>query len=102
MPKAIPFSPLPNEPEHPCFAEDEPAAVITQYTGPTASKQFEFATALGTIEQFDDLSLELKQKPGIVGVAGTERTITPTWDPSKLDEARVRQILAESGHPVRP
>jgi aerobic-type carbon monoxide dehydrogenase small subunit (CoxS/CutS family) len=82
--------------------EDEPVALITQATGPTASKQFEFVTALGTIEQFDDLSVELKGKPGIVGVAGSERTITPTWDPARMDEARVRQILAESGHPVKP
>lgn len=65
------------------------------------SKQFEFVTALGTIEVFDELALELKQKPGIVGVSGTERTITPAWDPTKLDEAGVRRILAETGHPVR-
>lgn len=65
------------------------------------SKQFEFVTPLGTIEQFDDLSVELKQKPGIVGVAGSERTVTPSWDPAKLDEAKVRQILAETGHPVK-
>ena len=65
------------------------------------SKQFEFVTALGTIELFDDLSLELKQKPGILAVAGTERTITPTWDPARLDEAGVRRMLADTGHPVR-
>jgi aerobic-type carbon monoxide dehydrogenase small subunit (CoxS/CutS family) len=65
------------------------------------SKQFEFVGALGTIEQFDDLSLELKAKPGILGVSGTERTITPTWDPAKLDESGVRRMLSESGHPVR-
>jgi len=66
------------------------------------SKQFQFVTALGTIEQFDDLSLELKQKPGILDVSGTERTITPVWDPARLDEAGVLRILAEAGHPVRP
>ena len=70
--------------------------------GNPLSKQFEFATPLGTIEQFDDLALELNQKPGIVGVSGTERTITPIWDPTRLDEAGVRRILAEAGHPVRP
>ena len=80
-------------------------AAVTQTSAPvggTVSKQFEFTTALGTIEQFDDLALELKQKPGIAGVSGTERTITPIWDPAKLDEAGVRRILSESGHPVRP
>ncbi|MBI3933246.1 MAG: hypothetical protein HY316_01050 [Acidobacteria bacterium] len=65
------------------------------------SKQFEFVTALGTIEQLDDLSLELKQRPGILGVSGTERTITPTWDPARLDEAAVRRMLSDSGHPVQ-
>ena len=70
--------------------------------GQGASKQFEFATALGTIEQFDDLALDLKGKPGILGVSGTERTIVVTWDSTKLDEAKVRQMLAESGHPARP
>ena len=69
--------------------------------GTGISKQFEFVTALGTIEQFDDLALELKNKTGILSVAGTERTITPTWDPARLDEAGVRRILSESGHPVR-
>jgi xanthine dehydrogenase iron-sulfur cluster and FAD-binding subunit A len=69
--------------------------------GTSASKQFEFVTPLTTIEEFDELALELKQTPGILGVAGSERTITPTWDSARLDEARVRQILAQTGHPVR-
>lgn len=69
--------------------------------GGSASKQFEFVTPLGTIEQFDELSLELKQRPGILGVSGSERTITLVWDPTRLDETKVRQILAEAGHPVR-
>jgi len=65
------------------------------------TKQFEFATPMGTIEQYDDLASEVKQRPGIVGVAGSERTISPTWDPAKLDEAGVRRILNELGHPVK-
>src|SRR3989304_917324 len=36
--------------------------------GNAVSRQFEFVTPLGTIEQFDDLASELKQRPGIVGV----------------------------------
>ena len=77
------------------------AVAATTAVSNAVSKQFEFVTPLTTIEQFDDLSIELKQKPGIVGVAGSERTIAPTWDPAKLDEARVRQMLSESGHPVK-
>ncbi|MBI4463649.1 MAG: hypothetical protein HY647_02995, partial [Acidobacteria bacterium] len=85
----------------PLIAAEEatPAAAPVENT---VSKLFQFVTALGTIEQFDELELELKQIPGIVDVSGTERTITPVWDPTKLNEARVRQILAEMGHPVRP
>jgi hypothetical protein len=80
---------------------DRPAAAPAAATG-RASKQFEFVTALGTIEIFDELALELGQVPGIIGVAGTERTITPAWDPARLDEAKVRQLLADAGHPVKP
>jgi aerobic-type carbon monoxide dehydrogenase small subunit (CoxS/CutS family) len=70
--------------------------------GETASRRFEFVTAMGTIEQFDELALELQQIPGIMRVSGTERTITIEWDTARLDEARVRQALTEAGYPVRP
>ncbi len=69
--------------------------------GEKVSRQFEFATPLGTIEVYDEIAQELKQTPGILDVAGSERTITVTWDSARLDEARVRQILAQAGHPVR-
>jgi xanthine dehydrogenase iron-sulfur cluster and FAD-binding subunit A len=77
----------------------EAAPEPTTTTG--TSRQFEFVTALGTIEVYDELALELRQRPGILGVSGTERTITPMWDPARLDEAAVRRILGELGHPVR-
>lgn len=82
--------------------EREQPEAAAEVAGGRASRQFEFASALGTIEDFDDLALELGQRPGILDVAGTERTITPSWDPTRLDETRVRQILEELGHPVRP
>jgi aerobic-type carbon monoxide dehydrogenase small subunit (CoxS/CutS family) len=81
---------------------DESSRPATAVAANGTSRQFQFATPLGTIEQFDDLAMELKQKRGILDVSGTERTITPVWDPAKLDEAAVRRILAEAGHPVRP
>jgi aerobic-type carbon monoxide dehydrogenase small subunit (CoxS/CutS family) len=77
------------------------AAAPTAPTGPSASRQFEFVTPLGTIEVYDELALELSRVAGILNVAGSERTITVTWDSSRLDEARVRQVLAQTGHPVR-
>ena len=81
---------------------DEYVKPVTAISGNTTSRQFEFVSPLGTIEQFDDLSLELKGKPGIVSVSGSERTVTPIWDPAQLDEAKVRQLLTEAGHPVKP
>ncbi|MCZ6750857.1 MAG: 2Fe-2S iron-sulfur cluster-binding protein, partial [Acidobacteria bacterium] len=65
------------------------------------SRQFVFVNPLGTIEVYDELSLELQQLSGIVDVSGTERTITPVWDPARLDEAAVRRALSELGHAVR-
>jgi aerobic-type carbon monoxide dehydrogenase small subunit (CoxS/CutS family) len=86
----------------PLVVDEAAATATTAAATDTVSRQFVFATALGTIEQFDELSLELRQQPGIVRVSGSERTITIAWDPSRLDEARVRQMLAEAGHAVVP
>jgi len=78
------------------------APVEQTKTTKTTSRDFEFVTPLGTIEQLDEMSLELTRRPGIVGASGSERTVTIEWDASKIDEAQVRKILTESGHPVRP
>ena len=86
----------------PLVITDEARPVSRAPVEGAISKQFEFARPLGTIEQFDELAVELRERSGIVSVSGTERTITPTWDPRQLDEARVRQILAELGFAVRP
>ncbi|HYK97653.1 MAG TPA: (2Fe-2S)-binding protein [Candidatus Acidoferrales bacterium] len=73
------------------------AAVVT-----TASKEFTFATPLGTIEDFDPLKTTLLKKDGITAVDGSERTIKITWDTSKLDETKVRGILSDVGHAAAP
>ena len=85
----------------PLIVGEEPRAAAAPVEG-AVSQQFEFVQPLGTIEQYDELEIELRNRPGIVSVAGTERTITPTWDPAVLDETRVRQILTEMGYEVRP
>jgi aerobic-type carbon monoxide dehydrogenase small subunit (CoxS/CutS family) len=79
---------------------DEPQ--VAEVAGGRESRQFAFVTALDTIEQFDEMAVEFSQRPGILSVSGTERTITAVWDPTRLDEARVRQILEEIGYPVAP
>jgi len=65
------------------------------------SKEFTFATPLGTIEDFDPLKAQLAKRDGILGVDGSERSITIKWDPAKLDETKVRGILSDLGHAVR-
>jgi aerobic-type carbon monoxide dehydrogenase small subunit (CoxS/CutS family) len=65
------------------------------------AKQFEFNTPLATIEEFEPMASPLKEKAGILEVTGSERTITVKWDPSKIDEAAVRKLLTDTGHPVK-
>jgi len=71
---------------------------------PTAagtSKEFQFAVPMGTIEDFEPFELALKKREGILAVSGSERAVTVKWDPAKLDEAKVRDILKDLGHAVR-
>jgi aerobic-type carbon monoxide dehydrogenase small subunit (CoxS/CutS family) len=79
-------------------------AAGTTEAAPTAagvSKEFTFTNPLDTIESFDPLAEQLKKRDGILGVSGSERTITVKWDPAKLDETKVRGILSDLGKPVR-
>jgi len=75
-------------------AEAAPSAV-------GVSKEFTFAAPLGTIEDFDPFAEQLKKRDGILGVSGSERSVTVKWDPAKLDETKVRGILSDLGHAVR-
>ena len=65
------------------------------------SKEFTFTNPLGTIEDFDPFAEQLKKRDGILAVQGSERSVTVKWDPAKLDETKVRGILADLGHAVR-
>jgi aerobic-type carbon monoxide dehydrogenase small subunit (CoxS/CutS family) len=67
----------------------------------TTSKDFQFVSALSTIEEFEPFAAPLKQKAGIVEVTGSQLTVTVKWDPSKVDEAGVRKYLTDAGHPVK-
>lgn len=71
---------------------------------PTAagvSKEFTFATPLGTLEDLDPIEADLLKRDGIIGVSGSERNITIRWDPAKLDETKVRDLLKTLGHAAR-
>lgn len=65
------------------------------------SKEFQFAVPMGTIEDFEPFEQSLKKREGILAVSGSERAVTVKWDPAKLDEAKVRDILKDLGHAVR-
>jgi aerobic-type carbon monoxide dehydrogenase small subunit (CoxS/CutS family) len=76
----------------------------TAEASPTAvgvSKEFTFVAPLGTIEDFDPFAEQLKKRDGILGVSGSERSVTVKWDPAKLDETKVRGILSDLGHAAR-
>jgi carbon-monoxide dehydrogenase small subunit len=80
------------------------AAASAAAAGPAVAstqKEFEFVTALPTIELFEPLVGPIKQLPGILEVSGGERTITLKWDPAKVDETGVRKYLSDAGHPVK-
>jgi len=78
-----------------------PATTTAPAAPAGVTKEFEFATPLATIEEFEPMAAPIKEKPGILEVSGSERTISVKWDPSKVDEAGVRKILTDTGHPVK-
>src|SRR5579864_1953870 len=68
---------------------------------PGTSKDFVFVTPLATIEEFEPFAAPLRQKPGILDVQGSVQDVQIKWDPSKTDEAGVRKLLSDAGHPVK-
>lgn len=82
-------------------APPKPKAPVAASNVPGTSKQFEFAVPLNTIEEFEALGDKVKDRPGILEVSGSERTITIKWDDSKTNETSVRQVMAELGRPVK-
>jgi aerobic-type carbon monoxide dehydrogenase small subunit (CoxS/CutS family) len=70
-------------------------------SAPGTSKEFQFERPMATIEDFEPFEQALKKRDGILAVSGSERAVTIKWDPSKLDEAKVRQIVRELNFPVR-
>jgi aerobic-type carbon monoxide dehydrogenase small subunit (CoxS/CutS family) len=78
----------------------QPAAAPAANVAGT-SKDFVFVTPLATIEEFEPFAAPLRQKPGVIDVQGSVQDVTVKWDPSKIDEAGVRKLLSDAGHPVK-
>jgi hypothetical protein len=82
-------------------------APVVQPAAPAAapvagtSKGFVFVTPLATIEEFEPFASQLRTKTGILDVQGSVNDLTVKWDPSKIDEAAVRKLLDDAGHPVK-
>ncbi len=85
----------------PVVVETARAAIAPAPTAPGTSKEFQFATPFATIEEFDPFASVVKKRDGILDVSGNERSITIKWDPAKLSEQQVRDLLASAGRPVR-
>jgi len=77
----------------------QPAPAPAQVAG--TSKDFIFVTPLATIEEFEPFASQLRTKPGILDVQGSIQDATVKWDPAKTDEAGVRKLLSDAGHPVK-
>ena len=77
----------------------QPAPAAPQVAG--TSKDFEFVTPLATIEELEPFAAPLREKSGILGVDGSVQGVTVKWDPAKIDEAGVRKLLSDAGHPVK-
>jgi aerobic carbon-monoxide dehydrogenase small subunit len=77
----------------------QPAPAAAPVAG--TSKNFVFVTPLATIEEFEPFASQLRTKPGILDIQGSVQDATVKWDPAKIDEAGVRKLLDDSGHPVK-
>lgn len=76
-----------------------PTVAAPQIVGTT--KDFELVDPLPTIEEFDPFAEQLRKAPGILGVSGNQRTVTVRWDPAKLTETQLRDLLASLRHAVK-
>ncbi len=85
----------------PVVVEAAKAAITPAPVAAGTSKEFQFATPFATIEEFDPFASVIKKRDGILDVSGNERSITIKWDPAKLSEQQVRDLLAGAGRPVR-
>ena len=77
----------------------QPAPAAAAVAG--TSKDFVFVTPLATIEEFEPFASQLRTKAGVLDAQGSVQDITVKWDPSKTDEAGVRKLLSDAGHPVK-
>lgn len=68
---------------------------------PGTAKDFELVTPFATIEEAEPFAGKIKDRDGIVEASASERTVSVKWDPAKLDETKVRQLLSELGRPVK-
>ncbi|HYY90091.1 MAG TPA: hypothetical protein VFA49_14935 [Chloroflexota bacterium] len=64
------------------------------------SVDYEFQTNLVDIDDLLAIRNGLKETPGVLDVTGGETKVSIRFDKTRLDDARLKQRLAELGHPV--
>ena len=102
-PTQSPATEAPAEPTampEPTSEPPTPASEPTEEPG-TTKVTFEFVTELETIEELDPIILDLEEVEGIVGLSGTEQTISITYDPDVLTEENIRTLMEQIGKPVK-
>lgn len=80
-----------------------PTSSVSATGGASAGSQLtgQFTNPLATIEDLDPLQIELGRIAGVANVTGSETSLTITYDPSRVPPERLRQVLADLGHPLR-
>jgi hypothetical protein len=71
-------------------------------TGVRTELKVEFASALSTPEEVDEIEVVLKRNRGILDVSGNERAIAIGYDAGLILPAQIRALMASIGHPVKP
>lgn len=92
-PAPPPATPVPAAPATPA-----PAATPTPVT---ESVTFEFVNELATLEELEDMALELEEVEGIKGISGNEVSITIRYDPELLTVEELRTTMAQKGRAVK-
>lgn len=88
----------------PTVAAPRPAATPTAAAPPAAAPaelRGQFVDALSTLEDLQRIESDLGRLPGVRSVSGSEASVTVAYDPGQITPERVRQALADMGHPIR-
>lgn len=64
--------------------------------------RWDVGTNITDVDDVTELTVRLKDRPGIQGAFGDEIQITVSYDPAVTTPEKIRGILADLGFPVKP